>query len=89
MQCQELMKQDIYNSMTRVSVNIDQMQAFVIIDNVGMMISAGVNAKNSLIKAYAIKDLFVIQIIANVNAIKHVILVSIQTIKVVRARKIS
>ena len=52
------------------------MQAFVIIDNVGMMISAGVNAKNSLIKAYAIKDLFVIQIIANVNAIKHVILVS-------------
>ena len=89
MQCQELMKQDIYNSMTRVSVNIDQMQAFVIIDNVGMMISAGVNAKNSLIKTYAIKDLFVIQIIANVNAIKHVILVSIQTIKVVRARKIS
>ena len=89
MQCQELMKQDIYNSMTRVSVNIDQMQAFVIIDNVGMMISAGVNAKNSLIKAYAIKDLFVIQMIANVNAIKHVILVSIQTIKVVRVRKIS
>ena len=89
MQCQELMKQDIYNSMTRVSVNIDQMQAFFIIDNVGMMISAVVNAKNSLIKAYAIKDLFVIQIIANVNAIKHVILVSTQTIKVVRARKIS
>ena len=53
------------------------MQAFVIIDNVGMMISAGVNAKNSLIKVYVVKDLFVIEIIANLNAIKHVILVSI------------
>ena len=29
-----------------VSVNVDQIQAFVIINNVGMMINAGVNAKN-------------------------------------------
>ena len=34
------------NGMKRVSVNVDQMQAFVIINNVGMMINAGVNAKN-------------------------------------------
>ena len=30
----------------RVSVNVDYMQAFVIINNIGMMINAGVNAKN-------------------------------------------
>ena len=29
-----------------VSVNVDQIQAFVIINNVGMMINSGVNAKN-------------------------------------------
>ena len=34
------------NGMKRVNVNVDQMQAFVIINNVGMMINAGVNAKN-------------------------------------------
>ena len=32
--------------MKRVSVNIDYMQVFVIINNVGMMTNAGVNAKN-------------------------------------------
>ena len=32
--------------MKRVSVNTDQMQAFVIINNVGMMINAGLNANN-------------------------------------------
>ena len=40
------MKQDTWNDMKRVSVNVDQMQVFVIINNVGMMINAGVNAKN-------------------------------------------
>ena len=40
------MKQGTQNGMKRVSVNVDQMQAFVIINNVGMMINAGVNAKN-------------------------------------------
>ena len=39
------------------------MQAFVIINNVGMMINAGVNAKNWLIKVYVIKDLFGILVI--------------------------
>ena len=39
-------------------VNVDFTVEFVIINNVGMMINAGVNAKNWLIKAHAIKDLF-------------------------------
>ena len=40
------MKQDSQNGMKRVSVNVDKMQAFVIINNVEVMINAGVNAKN-------------------------------------------
>ena len=40
------MKQDIWNGMKRVSVNVDQMQSFVIINNVGMKINADVNVKN-------------------------------------------
>ena len=39
------MKQDTQNGMKRLSVNVDQMPAFVIINNVGLMISGGVNAK--------------------------------------------
>ena len=53
------------------------MQVFVTISNVGTKINANVNAKNGLIKVYVIKDLFGIQVIANVNVINHVILVSI------------
>ena len=41
------MKQDTQNDMKRVNENVDQMQAFVITDNVGgMMINAGAKAKN-------------------------------------------
>ena len=40
------MKRDTQNDMKRVSVNVDQMQAFVIMNNARMMINAGVNAKN-------------------------------------------
>ena len=40
------MKQDTWNGMKRVSVNVDLAVVFVIINNVGMMINAGVNAKN-------------------------------------------
>ena len=40
------MKQDTQNDMKHVSVNIDQMQGFVIMNNVGMMINAGTNANN-------------------------------------------
>ena len=32
--------------MKRVGVNVDYMQAFVTINNVGIIINAGVNAKN-------------------------------------------
>ena len=63
------------------------MQAFVIVNNVEMMINAGVNAKNLLIKVYAIKDLFEILVIRSVNVINHVILVSIYTMKIVSAGK--
>ena len=40
------MKQDTQNGMKRANVNVDQMYAFVIINNVGMMINARVNVKN-------------------------------------------
>ena len=53
------------------------MQAFLTINFVGIKINAGVNAKNSFIKVYGIKDLFGIQVTANVNMINRVILVSI------------
>ena len=52
-----------------------------------MMINASVNAKNQLIKVYAIRDLFGILVIVNANAINHVILVIIQIMKIVSARK--
>ena len=35
----------VFNLMTR-NVNVDQMQVFIIINNIGMMINAGVNAKD-------------------------------------------
>ena len=49
----------------------------VIINNVGMIINAGLNANNELIKAYAIKDLFGIIVIVSINVINAVNLVSI------------
>ena len=42
----ELMKQDISNGMKYVSVNVDQMQVFAIINNSGIMINVNVNVKN-------------------------------------------
>ena len=41
------MKQDTQNGMKRVNANVDyQMAVSVTINNVGMMINAGVNVKN-------------------------------------------
>ena len=40
------MKQDTENGIKRVSVNVDYLQALVIIKNVEIMINAGVNANN-------------------------------------------
>ena len=70
------MKQDAQNDLKRVSVNVDLTLEFVITNNVGM-IKAGGTAKNWLIKAHAIKDLFGILVIVSANAINPVILVSI------------
>ena len=81
------MKQDTKNDIKRVNVNVDQMQVFVIVNNIGTMINVDVNAKNSLTKVYVIKDLFEILAIVTVNLINHVMLVSIQTMKTVRAGK--
>ena len=57
------MKQDTYNGMKRVIVNLDLMWVFVITNNTIMKKNAGVNVKNWLIKANVIKDLFGIQVI--------------------------
>ena len=40
------MKQGTQNGMKRVSVNVNQMQAVAIINNVGMKMNVGVHAKN-------------------------------------------
>ena len=47
-----------------------------------MMINAGANAKNWLIKAYAMKDLLGILVTVSANVINPVILVSIWTINI-------
>ena len=57
-----------------VNVNVDQMQVFVIINTVGLMINEDVNAKNWLIKEYVLKDLFGILVIVIMNVINHVML---------------
>ena len=79
------MKQDTQNSMKHVSANVDQMQAFVIINNFGMMLNAGLNATNRLTRVYVMKDLFGILVIVNANAINHVMLENIQIMKIVSA----
>ena len=63
------------------------MQVFVTINKGGMKINADVKAKNLLIKVYAVKDLFGIQVIVNVNAINQVMLESIQIMKIVSVEK--
>ena len=47
-----------------------------------MMINAGANAKNWLIKAYAMKDLLGILVTVSANVINPVVLVSIWTINI-------
>ena len=63
--------------MKHVNANVDWMQFFVIINKVGIKINANASVKNKFIKVYAIKTLFGILVIVNVNVINHVILVSI------------
>ena len=73
--------------MKHVNANVDWMQFFVIINKVGIKINANASVKNKFIKVYAIKTLFGILVIVNVNVINHVILVSIQIIKIVNVKK--
>ena len=64
--------------MKRASVNVDWMQSFVIINNVGMMINVNAKKSKKLIgKVYVIEDIFGILVTVNVNVINHVMLVSI------------
>ena len=63
------------------------MQVFVTIINVGMMISASVNAKNWLTKVYLMMNLFGILVIVNVNVVNHVILENMYITKIVSAEK--
>ena len=81
------MKRGKQNIMKRVSVIVDQTQAFVIINNIGMMINIDANVKNLLKKVYAIKDMLGIPVIASVNMINRVMLENIQTMKVVNVKK--
>ena len=55
-----------------VGGNVDQMQAFVIVYNVGTKINVAVNVKNQLTKVYEIKVVFGLLVICNVNVINHV-----------------
>ena len=71
------MKQDIYDCIKRVSVNVDYMQVFVKINNIGIKINADLNVKNQLTKEYVINDLFGILVIVNVSLINHVMLENI------------
>ena len=50
--------------MKHVSANVDQIQ--VLLNKNRMKINADVNAKNSLTKEHVVKNLFGIQVIANV-----------------------
>ena len=63
------------------------MQVFVIINKVGTMTNADVNVKNWLIKEYAIRDLFGIKVIVNVNVIIDVMLENNWIIKTFKCRK--
>ena len=83
------MKQDIQTDTESVSVSVSLGLIFVIINSLGIKINADVNAKNQLIKDCMIKDLFRIVVIASVNVINHAMLESIQTMKIVTAKKIS
>ena len=81
------MKQDTQNGMKLVNVNVDQMQVFVMMSNLGIMINVDKNVKNLLTKEDIIKNLFGILLFVNLNVINHVTQDSIQTIKIVNVEK--
>ena len=63
------------------------MQAFEIINHVGIMINADVNAKNWLKKVNGMMDFFGILVYANVNVINYIILENIYIMKIVSLEK--
>ena len=69
------------------NVNVDWIQAFVIINNVGMMINVDANVKNWLIKVYEIKDMLGTPATVSVDVINHAMLVSIWITKTVSVEK--
>ena len=73
--------------MKLASVNVNQMQVFLIIDKVGIMKNADMNVKNQLTKKYKIKDLFGILVTVIANVINPVMLENIQTMKIVNVEK--
>ena len=72
---QELIKLVMYLGIKLAHVNVDQMQMFVIINSVGIMINADVNVKNRLIKINVMMYFF--GILAHVNVVNHIILMNI------------
>ena len=81
------MKQDIQNDLKLIYTDADQMQVFVTINNIRVMINADVNVKYCLIKEDVMKDLFAILVIVSENVINHVVLDDIQITKIVNAEK--
>ena len=63
------------------------MQVFVTINNIGMMVNAGVNVKNRLINVYVIRNIFGILVTVSMNVINHVMLEIIWIVKIVSVRK--
>ena len=63
------------------------MQVFAMINSVGIMINADVNAKNWLIKVQVIMYLLGILVYVNVNMINRVMLENIKIIKNVNAER--
>ena len=63
------------------------MQAFEIINHVGIIINADVNAKNWLKKVNGMMDLFGILVFANVNVINYIMLENIYIMKIVSLEK--
>ena len=76
------MKQDIQNDLKLIYTDADQMQVFVTINNIRVMINADVNVKEDVMK-----DLFAILVIVSENVINHVVLDDIQITKIVNVEK--
>ena len=80
-------KQGILNDIKLRLDNVDQIQVFVTISNVGIKINVDANVKNLLIMEDVIKHLFGILVIVNVILINYVMFESIQITKIVNAEK--